>query len=150
MTARLFAAAVTALLTSALAAAQQNPPSSAPAPDRGQVVLTGCLEHGDEIKLPGAADTTLDSLTFVLTQAVAATSSASAAAAIAVGTTGAMPRTYRLDASVEKLGTHVGQKVQVIGTLADKPTEPAGAGSKANLPRVVVDSVKVIDPACPR
>jgi len=146
MTTQLFAAAFAA---AGLVAAQQNPPSSAPAPDRAQVVLTGCLEHGDEIKVPGTADTTLETISFVLTQAVAATSSASAANTV-VGTSGTTPQRYRLDASVEKLGTHVGQKVQVTGTLADKPTEPAGAGSKANLPRVVVDSVKVIDATCPK
>jgi len=146
MTARLFVAAAIAMLTTALGAAQQNPSS---APDR-PVVLTGCVEHADEVKVPGANDTTLDSLTFVLTQATAATTSPAAAAAIAVGTTGTAPRTYRLDASVETLGTHVGQKVEVTGRLADKPTEPAGAGSKANLPRVLVDSVKVIEATCPR
>jgi hypothetical protein len=147
MTSRLFLAAASAMLSAALAAAQQNPGS---APDRGQIVVTGCVEHADEVKVAGANDTTLDSLTFVLTNATAATTSPTAAAAIAVGTTGAMPRTYRLDASVETLGTHVGQKVEVTGRLADKPTEPAGAGSKANLPRVLVDGVKVIDPTCPR
>jgi hypothetical protein len=147
MTPRLFMAAASALLTATFAAAQQNPTN---APDRGQVVLTGCVEHGDEVKQPGTADTTLDSLTFVLTNAVAATTSPSAAATVAVGTTGTAPRTYRLDASVEKLGTHVGQKVEITGSLADKPTAPAGAGSTANLPRIIVDSVKVIDATCPR
>jgi hypothetical protein len=147
MTSRLFAAAASAMLSASFGAAQQSPAS---APDRGPIVVTGCVEHSDEVKVPGANDTTLDSLTFVLTHATTATTSPTAAAAIAVGTTGTTPRTYRLDASVETLGTHVGQKVEVTGRLADKPTEPAGAGSKANLPRVLVDSVKVIESTCPR
>ena len=127
--------------------AQQRPMAS---PDGAHLVLTGCLEHADELKIPIASDTTVDSLTFILTQALPATSSTTAAAAIAVGTTGTMPRSYRLDASVEKLGTHVGQKVEITGTLAERPTAPAGAGSAANMPRVMVDSIKVIDATCPK
>jgi len=147
MTTRLFFAAATALGLAIGAHAQQNP--KAP-PDRAQLVLTGCIEHADEVKTAIAADTTLDSLMFVLIKALPSTSSPTAAATAAVGTTGTMPRTYRLDATVEKLGSHVGQKVEITGTLADTPTEPAGAGSTANMPRVLVESVKVIDPTCPR
>ena len=146
MTTRLFlASAAAAVLTSGLAA-QQNPTA---APDGGHIVLTGCLEHADEVRNPVANDTTLDSLTFILTRALPSTSSTSAAAA-AVGTTGTMPRSYRLEASVQRLGTHVGQKVEITGTLSERPTEPAGTGTTANMPRVAVDSVKVIAAICPR
>jgi len=138
--------AAAALIATGLNAGQ----NATSAPDRGQVVVTGCVEHADEVKSPVASDTTVDSLTFILTKAIASTSSTSAAAAIAVGTSGTAPRSYRLDASVEKLGSHVGQKVEVTGTLADRPTAPAGAGSTANMPRILVESVKVIDAACPR
>jgi len=146
MATRLFVVSACAIWAAAALSAQQNPTA---APDGGHIVLTGCVEHADEVRNPVANDTTVDSLTFVLTKAVASTSSTSAAAA-AVGTTGTMPRSYRLDASVEKLGTHVGQKVEITGTLAERPTEPAGAGSLANMPRVAVDSVKVIAAICPR
>ncbi|HYM25652.1 MAG TPA: hypothetical protein VEU08_20675 [Vicinamibacterales bacterium] len=146
MTTRLFlASAAAAVLTSGLAA-QQNPTA---APDGGHIVLTGCLEHADEVRNPVANDTTLDSLTFILTRALPSTSSTSAAAA-AVGTTGTMPRSYRLEASVQRLGTHVGQRIEITGTLAERPTEPAGTGTAANTPRVAVDSVKVIAAICPR
>ncbi|HEV3140979.1 MAG TPA: hypothetical protein VGY57_10705 [Vicinamibacterales bacterium] len=119
-------------------------------PDRPRLTLTGCVEHADEVKRPIASDTTLDSLMFVLIRALPSTSSPSAAARAVVGTSGTMPRTYRLDASVETLGTHVGQQVEVTGVLAETPTSPAGAGSTANLPRLLVERVKVIEPACPR
>src|SRR5580765_6780548 len=115
MTTRLFLAAAAAVVFAAGLAAQQKPSA---APDGGPIVLTGCVEHADEVKVPGANDTTLDSLTFVLTKAAVATSSPTAAA-VAVGTTGTLPSSYRLDASVEKLGSHVGQKVEISGTLAD-------------------------------
>ena len=147
MTTRLFLAGAAAGLFAVGLNAQRNP---MPSPDGAHLVLTGCVEHADEVKTAVASDTTIDGLTFILTQALPATSSTTAAAAIAVGTSGTMPRSYRLDASVEKLGTHVGQKVEITGTLAERPTAPAGAGSAANMPRVVVDSVKVIDPICAR
>ena len=147
MTTRLFLAGAAAGLFAIGLNAQQRP---MPSPDGAHLVLTGCIEHADEVKVPVASDTTIDSLTFILTQALPSTSSTTAAAAIAVGTSGTMPRSYRLDASVEKLGAHVGQKVEITGTLAERPTAPAGAGSAANLPRVMVESVKVIDPTCPR
>jgi hypothetical protein len=148
MSSRLFFSAAAAFVVCASALyAQQNLTQS---PDGARLVLTGCVEHADEVKTAVARDTTIDSLTFILTQALPATSSTTAAAAIAVGTSGTMPRSYRLDASVEKLGTHVGQKVEITGTLAERPTAPAGAGSAANMPRVMVDSIKVIDAACPR
>ena len=146
MTTRLLLAAVATVAWAGGPGAQQNPPS---APDGSHVVLTGCLEHADEVKPNITNDTTVDSLTFVLTRAVTATSSPSAAPKV-VGTTGTLPRTYRLDASVEKLGSHVGQQVEITGSLAERPTAPAGAGSTANVPRVRVDSVKVIDATCPR
>ena len=144
MTTRLFVAAVGALLAAAGLGAQQNRTS---APDRAQVILTGCVQRADEATAPGGGDTAPDSQSFVLTEAIASTSSPTAAALVVVGT---MPGSYRLDASVEKLGIYIGQKVEITGTLAEKPTEPAGAGSRANLPRVLVESVKVIDPTCPK
>ena len=147
MTARLVTALAVAGLAASTLTAQQNLTQP---PDGARLVLTGCVEHADELKNAVASDTTIDSLTFVLTQALPATSSTTAAAAIAVGTSGTMPRSYRLDASVEKLGTHVGQQVEITGRLAEKSTAPAGAGSAAAMPRVVVDSVKVIDPTCAR
>src|ERR1700756_5075705 len=99
MAARLLLVGAAAALIATGLNARQNPIAS---PDRGQIVLTGCVEHADEVKSPVASDTTVDSLTFILTKAIPATSSTSAAAA--VGTSGTAPRSYRLDASVEKLG----------------------------------------------
>ena len=148
MAARLFLVGAAAALIAAGLNARQNP---AALPDRGQIVLTGCVEHADEVKSPVTNDTTLDSLTFILTKAIPSTASTSAAAAVGTsGTNLTGPRSYRLDASVEKLGTHVGQKVEITGTLAERPTAPAGAGSTANMPRVMVESVKVIDATCPK
>ena len=56
----------------------------------------------------------------------------------------------QLGAVVAQLNLHVGHKVEVTGTVADSATAPAGAGSSTNVPRLKVDSVKMLDATCPR
>jgi hypothetical protein len=58
--------------------------------------------------------------------------------------------TYRLDADDSKLSSHVGQKVEITGTLAaDRSASPsASKGASAEAPRLKVDNVKMIAATC--
>jgi len=60
------------------------------------------------------------------------------------------PRLYRLDGTVDQLNPHVGQKVEIVGSVAEAPTEPKGTISPANVPRLKVESVKMLSATCPR
>jgi len=149
--------AATACVFSVGILAQSQRPTPKPAPDQqssteaNRVTVTGCVERADQVQ-PAGATTTVDSLSFVLIKPTATrptgttgTSEVDNDASAAKG-----DRMYRLDAPVEQLNSHVGHKVEITGTLADNATAPAGAGSASNAPRLKVDTVKMIDPTCPR
>jgi hypothetical protein len=44
----------------------------------------------------------------------------------------------------------VGHKVEIAGIVAETPTAPAGATSSTHAPRLKVESIRMIEPACPR
>jgi hypothetical protein len=126
-----------------------QPPAAAPrAPDARSVptdnlTVMGCLER----RAPGAVGTAggagnADSPGFILTKAMkppaAAGGSSSAATAAA---------SYRLDADDKKLAEHVGQKVEITGTVADRSAD-ANASKGGDMPRLKVDSVKMIAATC--
>jgi hypothetical protein len=155
---RILRCATGASLAWAMAAglSAQAPPSPQQhgADDRSatHVTISGCIERADEVPIDASA-TTVDSLTFVLITAASASASPASTTPVATtGTTesGTLGRTYRLDAPVDRLNPHVGHKVEVTGNLEDAPTEPAGAGSPSNPPRLRVETVKMLDATCPR
>jgi len=148
MTTRQFlsCAAVACLMSGGAIAQTQSPPSNT-----NRVTVSGCVERADQMQ-SASATTTVDSLSFVLIKPTVEKP---------IGTTGSndiaadpksptSDRMYRLDAPVEQLNSHVGHKVEVTGTVAESATAPAGAGSTTNVPRLKVDSVKMLDATCPR
>jgi len=75
----------------------------------------------------------------------------------AVGTSGGIGPMYRLVGRPSDLNTHVGQKVEVIGTreVSDAANAAAQAAnatnpSAANAPRVRVESIKLLAETRPR
>jgi hypothetical protein len=112
--------------------------------------VSGCLERADQTQ-SSAATTTVDSLSFVLIRAAATRpTGTSGSTEIGTGTAIARDRLYRLDGPVEALNQHVGQHVEVTGTVAEASTAPAGAGSSTNVSRLNVESIRTLDTTCPR
>ncbi len=146
MKAQLLFASALACVCSAGLIAQSSAPAQKSSENR--VTVTGCVERADQMA-GSAATTTVDSLSFVLIKSQPQKPT---------GTTGAAPsepnaapdRMYRLDGKTEQLNPHVGQKVEVSGTVAEMPTAPAGATSSTNAPRLKVESIRMIDSTCPR
>jgi hypothetical protein len=149
MTRQFFACAAAACVFSAGLAAQAPTPQKRSG-EANRVTVSGCVERADQM-LSASATTTVDSLSFVLIKPVAEKPTGTSGVAGAPKDSGNIAdRMYRLDAAVEDLNSHVGQKVEISGTLADMPTEPAGTGASTNVPRLRVDSVKVLNATCPR
>lgn len=150
MRARLFfASACAAALCSAAPIAQSSTTAQKKTDATDRVTLSGCIERADQLA-GNAATTTVDSLTFVLVQPKAEAPTGTSGTATPDRASAAATRMYRLDGRVEELNPHVGQKVEVSGTVAETPTAPAGAGSSTNAPRLKVESVKMLAPTCPR
>jgi len=91
---------------------------------------------------------------FMLTNA----SAAGAGAAVATSGTGAgaaagNKASYRLDGTESTLTPHVGHKVEITGTMEERPgSAAAGAASgSSNAPTATlkVDSVKMVSTTCP-
>ena len=141
-----------ALSCAAALSAQSQSKSSADRDASKRVTVSGCVERADQVT-PNDTTTTVDSLSFVLIKpmaekATATTGTATADAARA--NTNSDPRLYRLDGTVDQLNPHVGQKVEIVGSVAEAPTEPKGTISPANVPRLKVESVKMLSATCPR
>jgi len=142
---------VAALFATAFAQTPTSPQSSRAVPS--SVTLTGCVDRADDVQgSTGAAAADVDSLSFVLTHAVKG--AGAELKSDAVGTSGRAVEpvkgaTYRLDAPVEKLNSHVGHKVEVTGTL-DAGAAPASGDATRPAPRLKVATVKMIDETCAR
>jgi hypothetical protein len=154
-TRQFLSSAAAACLFSVCALAQTQPPAPPSVPDQkssseaNRVTVSGCVERADQMQ-SAAATTTVDSLSFVLIKPTAG-KPIGTSGAVDVGSDAAnSDRMYRLDAPIEQLNPHVGHKVEITGTVVDSATAPAGAGSSTNAPRLKVDSVKMLDPTCPR
>jgi hypothetical protein len=59
---------------------------------------------------------------------------------------------YRLDAEDSKLSPHVGHKIEITGTVEDRPMSgpgrPGASGSVRDAPKFKVDAVKMIASSC--
>ena len=152
MRAHLFMAGVAACVCSAalLAQSQQPPASAAAKGTDSRVTVSGCVERADQAA-GNTATTTVDSLEFVLIKSQpekpTGTTGTATADASAAPTS---DRMYRLDGRVDELNPHVGQKVEISGTVAEMPTAPAGTSSATTAPRLKVESIKTLSPTCAR
>lgn len=150
MTTRLFLASAAACVCSVGLFAQSQPSTTAQKSSADRVTITGCVERADQMA-GNAATTTVDSLSFVLIKSQpTGPTGTSGSQASTTADRSQSDRLYRLDGKQEELNPRVGQKVEISGTVTETPTAPAGATSSTNAPRLKVESVKMLEPTCPR
>jgi hypothetical protein len=144
----MFAAAFTAA-----AAAQTPTTAQSNRTIPGTITVTGCVERADQVAGATAAAAVVDSLNFMLIHV----ENSPADAARPAGTSGTKGdekgTSYKLDGDVATLNPHVGQKVEVSGTLLGQTattTDAANPSSPANAPRLKVDSIKMLSETCAR
>jgi len=134
-----------------------------------KLTMLGCVERADQFSpsgTPSAIASTADSQSFVLIKAEPP-APAAPSTANPVGTSGrvatgdavkqvtsAIGKVYKLEGQRETLNTHVGHKVEVVGTLdpastAARPPDSQNP-SAATSPVLMVESVKMIAEMCPR
>ena len=120
----------------------------------GAVTVIGCVDRADQIREASSPDTTVDSLSFVLTHASRDGKAASSKpTADSHGSAAEVGSIYRLDGAVATLNPHVGHKVEVSGTVAATAAGTSGASdpaSAANAPRLKVDTIKMLAETCAR
>jgi hypothetical protein len=140
-----------AVSCAAALSAQSQSKSSTDRDATKRVTVSGCVERADQVT-PNDTTTTVDSLSFVLIKPMAekATGTTGTVTEAARANANTDPRLYRLDGTVDQLNPHVGQKVEIVGSVAEAPTEPKGTTSPANVPRLKVESVKMLSATCPR
>src|SRR6516164_5070139 len=109
MTTRLFVSCAAACLISATIFADSQPPT-APRHAANRVKVSGCVERVDQTQ--SAAATTVDSSSFVLIKSRPMTpvGTSGTVRGAADSTTTNSDRLYRLDAPIEQLNPHVGQR----------------------------------------
>ncbi len=120
-----FVAAAFAVSLSAQATPPQSQPPMQESKDAAKsVTVTGCLKAGD-----APESFTLSDLTWGQDKAVGTSGSATPATPPVAATTLKL-----IGSPSTKLGDHVGHKVEVSGTIADKADKPAGATDPAARP----------------
>jgi hypothetical protein len=129
--------------------ATQAPPTSTQAgratADK-KVTFSGCIERQPA---SAAAVTGAPTMPFMLTNA-----SAGGSAPVATSGAGASAAkvSYRLDGTESTLTPHVGHKVEITGTVEERPASAAGekpASANAPAGTLKVDSVKMVSTTCP-
>jgi hypothetical protein len=162
MSIRVLTSALVMSTYAAIAAAQTPPATQPPAPSQASkansVTVQGCLQRdaSPSSATPGTVGTSGSATTaFVLANAMKPADSAGATAGAATAarpdpSAGAIASTYRLDAEDSKLGPHVGHKVEITGTVAENTSAPSASASASasNIPKLKVDSVKMIAATC--
>ena len=133
-----------------VALAAQSPQTSTDSKSK-TVTVTGCLTLAAETPTgtsgtAGSART--DQTKFLLTSVTAGTSGVAESAEPR-----AAASAYRLDADEAKLTSHVGQKVEVSGTIemtAASPSQPpaTASSSSSTAPKLKVDTVRMIAATC--
>lgn len=117
------------------------------------ITLIGCLDRADQFNAANP-DTTVDSLSFVLTHASRDGKAASSKpTADARGSASEAGSIYRLDGAVATLNPHVGHKVQLSGAIEPSTSGTSGGTdptSAANAPRLKVASIKMLAETCAR
>jgi len=124
-------------------------------PDRSvpkTITVIGCVDRADQLNA-GNPDTTVDSLSFVLTHASRDGEAASSKPTADAHTRADPGLMYRLDGAVATLNPHVGHKVQVTGAVVAIATGTSGSTdpvSPANAARLKVTSIKMLAETCAR
>ena len=128
------------------AAPTQRPPDQKAA-SADNLIVMGCLERRTAASVttpgPAGAPASSEASGFVLTKVMRPTGTAGSSSAAAAAAT------YRLDADDSKLSSHVGEKVEITGSLAARSDSPgASKAAGADAPQLKVDSVKMIAKTC--
>jgi len=163
MSMKVLTTALAAFACAAVVSGQAPPPQQPPAPNAPPIAaptqrppdqkaadsltVTGCLERrtANSIATPGPAGgaASNEAPGFMLTKVMKPTGTAGSSAAAPAAAS------YRLDADDSKLSSHVGEKVEIRGTLADRSANPAaGKSDSADAPRLKVENVKMIASSC--
>ena len=140
--------------------AEQQPSTTAPSPgarsdsSAGKVTITGCLQAAPEVPT-GTAGTSGSSASAAALEKFMLINASATSAAASGSASASDARTYRLVANESALAPHAGKKIEVTGTLdtpsasASPNAAPSGASSSsANMPKLVVESGKVISQSC--
>lgn len=142
-----FAAIVCAAAVSLSAQTPPTPPAADTQPSYGsanKITVTGCVERAKGSATPtgtsGAA--AMDTTKFVLNNVA---SSATETAGTSGSAKASIASSYRLDAEDSKLSPHVGHKIEVTGTVDEKPM---GSPSSATAAKLKVETVKMIAATC--
>jgi hypothetical protein len=143
MTRTLSAIAIAALASGA-AAAQDRP--------AGKITVTGCIERADQVLSRDTLGTTVDSQTYVLIRAKEDAADAARQDDARRGTADAAPGIiYRLEIDDDAIDSHVGHRVEIVGSAPDAPVGTSGSAGEPSPPTVLhVDSVKMLSSTCPR
>ena len=109
-----------------------------------KVTITGCLERSKE------SVATNDR--FVLNNIVPNAPAMAGTAGTSGSETAPKATSYRLDAEDSKLSSHVGHKMEITGTVEDRPMSatgtPGASGSAPEAPKFKVETVKMIASSC--
>jgi hypothetical protein len=109
-----------------------------------KVTITGCLERSKE------SVATNDR--FVLNNIVPDAPTTVGTAGTSGSEKALKATSYRLDAEDSKLSPHLGHKIEITGTLEDRPMSatgtPGASGSAPEAPTFKVDAVKMIASSC--
>jgi hypothetical protein len=143
MTRTLSAIAIAALASGA-AAAQDRPAN--------KITVTGCVERADQVLSRDTLGTTVDSQTYVLIRAKQGAADATRPDAAPQDTPDATPGLiYRLEIEDDAIDSHVGHRVEIVGSTPDAPVGTSGSAGESSPPIMLhVDSVKMLSSTCPR
>ena len=130
--------------STAAPAAPATPAQRAPASANKKITISGCVARQPEGQSAAAG---APAMPFSLTNAAAA--GASAPVGTSGASTGAVAKTYRLDAAESMISPHVGHKVEITGTVEEQAA-PAGASASSTVtaPRLKAESVKMVAATC--
>ena len=143
-------AALAVACAAAPAMAQDVPPQAS----KVKLTATGCIERADQRASRQALGTSVDSLTFVLINAVEGGSSSQAPAPVSQLDVAKM---YRLEGELDVINPHVGHQVEIVGSVAAvadaaAPIGTAGARGATDVgvppPLLQVESVKMLSSTC--
>jgi len=128
---------------------QAQRPSDQKSASADNLTVMGCLERRTAAAAatpgPAGAGAGREAPSFILTKVMRPTGTAGSSSA------GPAPATtYRLDADDSKLTGHVGEKVEITGTLARSDSAGAGASraAGADTPQLKVDNIKMVSKTC--
>jgi hypothetical protein len=140
-------AAVACALTVSVSAQTTSPTGGASPPTFGmdkKVTITGCLERSQE------SVATNDR--FVLNNIVPNAPAIAGTAGTSGWEKAPKATSYRLNAEDSKLSPHVGHKLEITGTVEDRPMSAVGtagaSGSATEAPKFKVEAIKMIASSC--